>query len=387
MKAVILAGGKGERLRPLTNSIPKALASINGVPIIKAQIDSLASLGITEFIILTGYKARMIQTYLESVYKGSELVIKCLETPAEYSPADRLLATRESLAGEFLLLYCDNLINDPASIQKIMQSKSALTFLVEKRDSGNMAIYPSVEYHIQRSANTPMVELGYMKVCSKSFFDTLSTSDSLQTAIQDFTKRNECSVVVTENSLSSVSDMARFNNLRRNRKTILLDRDGVLNQKMPHREYLNRFEDYLLIQKNIDTLSELYSPFTDFIIITNQPGVATGQVQSDFLDDLHDRIITDLLLKGISVIGVYVCPHHWDENCECRKPKPGMINQAISEYNLNRTKLVYVGDEQKDMDAATNAKVLGVLIEDEGDIASGNRTLKESFGLISAYIS
>lgn len=387
MKAVILAGGKGERLRPLTNSMPKALAPVNGVPIIKAQIDSLALLGITEFVILTGYKASMIQRYLESVYRDSQLEINCFESPESYSPADRLLATREALVGEFILLYCDNLISDPESIQKIIQSTSALTFLVEKRDSGNMAIIPSVEYHIKRSADTPMVELGYIKVYSNSFFDTLSRSDSLQTAIQDITKQTECSAVVTQNSLNSVSDMARFNDLRRNRKTILLDRDGVINRKMPHREYLNRFEDYTLIQENVETLSKLYSPSTDFIIITNQPGVATGQVNPDFLENLHDLVVVDLLLKGVSVIGIYVCPHHWEENCECRKPKPGMINQAISEYNLDRKKLVYVGDEQKDMDAAMSANILGVLIVDERDIASGKSTLEESLGLISGYIS
>ncbi len=387
MKAVILAGGRGERLRPLTNSIPKALASINGQPIIKAQIDSLALLGVTEFIILTGYKATMIQTYLESVYRDSELVIKCLETPEGYSPADRLVAARKLLVGEFLLLYCDNLISDSESIQKIICSTSALTFLVEQRLVGNMAISPSVRYHINRSADTPMVELGYIKVNSKLFFDILSTSDSLQTSIRDFTKQHECSAVVTYNSLSSVSNMARFNDLRRHRKTILLDRDGVLNRKMPHREYLNQFEDYLLIQENIQALSELYSPLTDFIIITNQPGVATGQVRPDFLEELHEQMIIDLLIKNISVVGIYVCTHHWDENCECRKPKPGMINQAISDYNLDHHRIVYVGDEQKDMDAAKNAKIPGVLIANGEEYSLGNNTLKESFDLISRYIS
>ena len=386
MKAVILAGGRGERLRPLTNSIPKALASINGQPIIKAQIDSLALLGVTEFIILTGYKARMIQKYLESVYRDSELVIKCHETPEGYSPADRLVDARNLLAGEFLLLYCDNLISDSESIQKIINSTSALTFLVEQRHVGNMAISPSAKYHINRSVDTPMVELGYIKVDSKLFFDILSTSDSLQSAFRDFTKQYECSAVVTHNSLSSVSNMARFNDLRRHRKTILLDRDGVLNRKMPHREYLNRFEDYLLIQENIETLSELYSPSTDFIIITNQPGVATGQVEPDFLESLHEKIIIDLLVKNISVVGIYVCIHHWDENCECRKPKPGMIHQAISEYNLDHHRVVYVGDEQKDLDAAKNANIFGVLIANGEENSPVNNTLKESFKLISEYL-
>lgn len=387
MKVVILAGGKGERLKPLTSSIPKALAPIDGTPIIKLQIDSLASMGIREFIILTGYKSSMISAYLENVYRESDVRIKCVETPPEFSPAARILAVKDQLDCEFLLLYCDNLVSDIESIQRVIDSKEKLTFLVEERMIGNMVVTPNVRYHINRSSSSPMVDLGYFKVNCDSFLKTLMKSDSLPSAISEFTNLHKCAVMLTYNSLSSVSDMLRFNEKRKNRKTILIDRDGVLNDKMPHREYLSRFEDYNLISENIAALSKFYSAQTDFIIITNQPGVATGQVSLDFLESLHDRLIVELACRGISVIGIYVCPHHWNENCECRKPKPGMINQAIADYNLDRTKLVFIGDEQKDMDAATNAEILGVLADGVRNENGTTNTLDQLYSLVSKHLT
>ena len=110
MKAVIIAGGMGERMRPLTNSIPKALAPIDGVPIIRRQIDQLIDLGVTSFVVLTGYRADMIEAYLKSIYKNSVVEIVFVQTPKEFEPAERLLSASEWIIGDFLLLYCDNFI-------------------------------------------------------------------------------------------------------------------------------------------------------------------------------------------------------------------------------------------------------------------------------------
>ena len=376
MKAVILAGGKGERLKPLTNSIPKALTSINGTPIIKAQIDSLALLGITDFTILTGYKAKMIQTYLESVYKDSNLSIQCIETPEDYSPAERLLAIRDSLVREFLLLYCDNLVSDLGSLKQVLSSEYPLTFLAEAREIGNLDLRNRVLYEIERTADAPFVELGYIKIGLVNFSEVLEGTNSLQLALKKLTRDFECRAVITSNSLISVSNISRFNALRANRKTILLDRDGILNEKMPHRKYLDSIDKYRPLDDNINALASLFSEYTEYIIITNQPGVATGEVQSEFLEFLHSQMVVELLLKGISVIGIYVCTHHWNENCECRKPKPGMIKQAIQDYELDAERLVYIGDEIKDVEAAKAAGILGVRISDSGDA--------ESFSTISA---
>lgn len=386
MQAVILAGGKGERLRPLTYVMPKAMAVVNGTPIIKKQIENLISLGIKDVLILTGYKSEIIRYYLEEVFKGYEIQITCLATPLDFSPAERLLNASKKINQSFILLYCDNLVTDLASIGKVISSKYPITFLAEKREKGNLKVQGKVVYEIERGERTPFVELGYIKIQDKSFFKVLKKTNSLQLTLRQMTLALDCDAILTTDSLVSVSDISRFNSNRVNRNTILLDRDGILNEKMPHRKYLSDLEQYKPLEENIESLAQLFSDSTDFIIITNQPGVSTGELDPEFLESLHSKMLVELQLKGIPVIGIYVCNHHWNDKCECRKPKPGMINRAILDFNLDRGRLVYIGDETKDLEAALAAEILGVRISnDSGD--GSFESIRAAFPAIEARIN
>jgi histidinol-phosphate phosphatase family protein len=386
VRAVILAGGQGERMKPLTRSIPKALTPIEGVPIIKKQIDMLTALGVRDFLILTGYKSEMLHDFLEGAFKENEPRVECVATPPEFSPAQRLMHSFTKLDGDILLVYCDNLIYDDDSLNFVLKSTEPLTFLAEERGPGNLTLTPRVEYKSQRTELSTLVELGFMKINGNLLVQSLVKEESLQNALEQITMKYECAVVVTSQKLISVSSIQRYISLRSSRRTILLDRDGILNHKMPHREYLSKIEEFHLIDANITSLSLKYSESTDFIIVTNQPGISTKQVTPEFLEFIHSKLIIELLLRGISVIGLYVCTHHWDENCECRKPKPGMINQAISDYKLDSNKIVYIGDEQKDLDAAQNAGILGVRISQEKSELNF-KSLDDSFNFIHAHIS
>ena len=386
MKAVILAGGSGERLRPLTMSIPKALASINGIPIIKRQIDSLLELGIFEITVLTGYRADMVSEYLSAVYKESRAKLIIVETPISYSPLQRLIDSKKIIGNDFLLMYCDNFVSNVEALKSVINSNAKITFLVEKRDVGNVSISKDARYKEIRSPDYPYVELGYMHIKTDAFFSFLEKSLTLQEAIERFSNNFNCSAIITENSNCSVSDIFRFNKLRLERKTILLDRDGVLNEKMPHRKYLTSFSEYMPLYSNLESLKCRFADKTDFIVITNQPGIATGEVDPIFLDSLHSKMIVQMFLLGISVIGFYVCVHHWEEGCDCRKPKPGMINQAVTDYNLNQRKLVYIGDEIKDMEAAGAAGIVGVRLT-ENPSETEFSTLESAHDFIQQTIS
>ena len=386
MQGVTLAGGLGERLKPLTKAIPKALAPVDGTPIIKKQIDQLLTLGISEVLVLTGYKAEMISDYLLAIYQDTPVKVECIQTPTMFSPAQRLVAAKNKIKKEFILLYCDNYLDDEISIKSVIQSTKPLTLLVEKRDIGNVSISPRIQYSVERRTDFPYVELGYIHVNQSDFISDLENHETLQHYLAQISEKYTCSAVVTHKINKSVSNIERYNNLRKSRKTILLDRDGILNKKMPHRTYLAKFEDYELLENNLSALSEIYAYNTDFIIITNQPGIALGAVDPNFLDQLHSKLVISLLIKGISVIGIYTCTHHWDDNCECRKPKPGMINQAIQDYELDRKKVVYIGDELKDIEASKAADILGIRITEmpnEGEFGS----LEEAYNAIQQRIS
>jgi len=144
-----------------------------------------------------------------------------------------------------------------------------------------------------------------------------------------------------------------------------LDRDGVLLEKMPARKYLTKFRDYVPIYDNWSVLREISQLGIDFIVATNQPGVATGQVSEVFLQQLHTKLMSELTSYGINVLSIYACKHHWDEECNCRKPKPGMLIEVMKKFAIHSTDTLYIGDEEKDLIAATAAGIDYVIISRE----------------------
>lgn len=367
--AIILAGGMGERLRPVTNHLPKALVPVDGIPMIEKQLTLLYQLGIRRVYILTGYLSAMIAEYIEKNIDLFEFEVHVIQTPEEYSSRDRILFSSAEIGNNFLLLYCDNYVFDIEKLSCLLNSKAPITFFVEKRSPGNIFAGENFTAHYtsKRSESNSFVELGFIKISYEDFFVQLANSDSLQECLQNISIIERCMYIETDQILISLSNFDRYLKLRRNRRTLLIDRDGVINVKMPHRKYLARFEDFKLIESNINALSELAKNDFDFILITNQPGIATGDVQSGFLKDLHLRLTLQLLVRGVPLIAIYVCIHHWDDECDCRKPKPGMLNSAINDFELNPQVTYYVGDETKDIQAAIGAKISGIRIGDSND--------------------
>jgi D-glycero-D-manno-heptose 1,7-bisphosphate phosphatase len=149
------------------------------------------------------------------------------------------------------------------------------------------------------------------------------------------------------------------------RKIVLLDRDGILIEKMSNRKYLSNLKDYKPIYENWECLKEVSKLGVDFLIATNQPGVATGEVSEEFLTELHIRLVSDLLNYGINILSVYICKHHWNENCHCRKPKPGMLLEAMQKFAIDSASTLYIGDELKDSTAASSAGIDYVVITKE----------------------
>lgn len=362
-RAVILAGGRGERMMPVTEIMPKPLIPINGQPILAHQLRQLERLGIAEVLILTGYLASSVERFVKNF--SSSMKITCIESEPNDSPATRLLKSRTVIGDEFLLVYCDNYILSDADLAEVLSSSYDLTFLIEARSQGNIEIASNglVNYHNgPRASKLKSVELGNINIRSKFFFETLEKFRDLPKTLSEFSRSFECSYSEVTGGVWSISNFERFLKLQKKRRILLLDRDGVLVEKMPKRTYVTNFREYKPLEANWNGLRELAEKGYDFVIATNQPGVALGKVDPLFLSQLHQRIVADLLERGINILAVYVCPHHWDENCECRKPKPGMLLRAISDFELKCGETIYVGDDDRDLAAAQNANISGVLI-------------------------
>ena len=363
MTAVILAGGKGERISPISEILPKPLVPINGKPMISHLIQQLERVGIRRVIILTGYLSDSVEQFCKTIESSMEVI--CLKGGVELTPAQRLLSNESEIGDEFLLLYCDNYIHSDETIVKILESTKELTFLIQERLKGNVRI--SIERKIEylsgpRNSEYGFVELGYIKVNTPNFFKTLKLQNDLSLTLSALSYEFSCGFEKIKNSYWSLSNLERYIELRKQRKTILLDRDGVLLERMPFRKYLNDSADYKPMIQNWKTLAEISNLGVDFIVATNQPGLATSDVSKEFLINIHQKLAIDMTKFGISIISIFVCGHHWNDNCECRKPKPGMLNQAMEVFSLDKSKTIYIGDEDKDFDAAISAGIKPILI-------------------------
>jgi D-glycero-D-manno-heptose 1,7-bisphosphate phosphatase len=360
--AVILAGGRGERMLPITEFLPKALVPVLGVPMLKLQIDQLERLGIQKIVILTGHLGDEIQSYINS--QSYKIEIVCIQSEPNFEPGERLARSLQSLPEEFLLLYCDNFIPDDEVVSSQINSESEMSMVLQLRDSGNIQIIDSfacVYIQKDRDSRSPYVELGYISIKSENFKSILLQTLDLNLSFKLFSEQNKVSYLILDTDYQSISDFQRYIRQGLHGNIIILDRDGILNKKMAPRQYLKTFSDLLYEMQYIKIFETLGGLGYNFVIASNQPGVATGEVSEDFLSELHRKMTNDLRAFGVNILAFYVCKHHWDENCICRKPKPGLLNQIADEFALSVSTTYFVGDEEKDIQAALSAGMQGVL--------------------------
>lgn len=142
-------------------------------------------------------------------------------------------------------------------------------------------------------------------------------------------------------------------------KDIFLDRDGVINEVVIRNGSISSprsFKEFKL-KKDIKNFVKKFEN-KNFYVVTNQPDISRNLLCLDELQKMHQIIIEELGIKNISF-----CPHTDEQDCDCRKPKPGMITSYIDEFNLVREKCLMIGDTEKDILAAKNAKISSVLIK------------------------
>jgi D-glycero-D-manno-heptose 1,7-bisphosphate phosphatase len=387
MKAVILAGGRGERIRPISDTLPKALVPIDGKPIIAHQIEQLERVGVREIFILTGYLAQSIASYCGQLQ--TNMKIHCIESSLGATPAQRILKSQIDIGDEFLLIYCDNFILSDSNIESVLQSNAAITFLVQSRDVGNIKLNSNQQAFYtsdQRSSNYRAVELGNISVKTKRFMEVLNKTKDLPQTLEKLSNELVCLAVISNSPVNSISNLKTYTSNLRRRRILLLDRDGILVEKMPHREYLSNLYDYKPIYENWSILKEVSNLGVDFLIATNQPGVATGEVSEKFLREFHVRLVSELLDFGINVLAIYICKHHWSENCNCRKPRPGMLLEAMEQFEISTESTLYIGDEPKDSIAASAAGIDYVIINNEVHDEFAFETLKKALPVIKSKV-
>lgn len=136
-------------------------------------------------------------------------------------------------------------------------------------------------------------------------------------------------------------------------KVVFLDRDGVINRDSP--DYIKNWDEYEFLPGSIDSIRLLTQAGWHIIVITNQSIINRGMVPQRVLDHTHARLREAVKAAGGRIHDIFFCPHRPDENCNCRKPKPGLILRAAERYDIDLAKAVMVGDSTKDILCGRNA--------------------------------
>ena len=148
-----------------------------------------------------------------------------------------------------------------------------------------------------------------------------------------------------------------------NIKTIFLDRDGVINQDI---NYLYKIEDFVFIDGIFEFCKYIHSLGYKIIIITNQSGISRGYYSEKEYKKLTEWMINKFKNNNIDILDVFFCPHGPKSNCDCRKPKPGMLLEAKVKYGINMKNSWMIGDKETDIQAANNAGIGNTILLKSG---------------------
>ena len=401
-QVVILAGGKGTRLRERLGDLPKPLIDICGVPLLERQILLAKRHGFTEVLVLVNHRAAHIVEYC-AAKENWGLDVKCIDDGEPRGTAGAALAVFEQLADEFLVMYGDTMLEVDLSRFQAFHAEvpgaSATLFLhpndhphdsdlVEIGEDGRIAaFYPyphdgaryfpnlvnAALYWIAKPSLAPWREEPGLLDFAKDLFPAMLRAGAL---LRGYNSPEYVKDIGTPARLDKVCADFRSGrigraSLDRPQPMVFLDRDGTINREVDHLRDPDRFELLPGVEQAIRRLNA-----SDYrcCVVTNQPVIARGECSDEGLRQIHNKMETLLGRQGAFVDRIYYCPHHPDGgfpgeraelkiDCACRKPKTGMIDRAARDFNVARERSWLIGDASVDIEAARRAGLKSILVE------------------------
>lgn len=395
-QAVVLCGGLGSRLGAITKDTPKPMLLINDKPFLFYVLSQLSQYGIKHFLILTGYLGEQIFKYFGD---GSTFgwQISYSPGPQDWLTGQRIFAARKMLDNHFLLLYSDNLgiIDLESLVETNSHNASAITLTITKKKNGNVLISNNqrLSYSKKRFiSDNSYVEIGYMLVnrelLLKNCENILENSD-LSSIIEWLSRKNLLSATFSKGSYLSISDPARLALTRKYlkfKKILLIDRDGVINEKLSKGKYVTNIEQMILIEENISVLVKLAELGFKFIVITNQACIALGLITPYELDEIHRNMKMILKQRGIEILDIVISPDHWNHHSGTRKPNPDLFFETSDKHKLWLEQVLYIGDDLRDCIASKNAGCGAVYITPDMDTVEKNTEVMPQILLASAKL-
>lgn len=401
MKVVIMAGGRGTRISELFPDIPKPMIPVCGIPVLEREISSLKEQGFTDIILTVGYKAESIMQHFGD---GGKYGVQ-IEYFVEKEPlgnAGALFRIKDKLTEDFLLLNADAMFNvDFNRFVKFHKAHNGLVTLFthpnnHPYDSGLIVANKEkkVEQWLTKEDKRPKyyqnrVNAG-LHVINPEALDLKVTTDKVDLDRQVLKPLCSSGKIYCYDSPEYVKDMGtperyetvckdfengtvEARNLKNKQKAIFLDRDGTINKYVG---FLRNIEQFELLSGVSEAIRKINQSGYLAVVVTNQPVIARGEVTYTELQEIHNKMETILGKDGAYLDGIYFCPHHPDKgfkgevkelkiNCNCRKPNPGLLLQAASDFNINLEQSWMIGDGKNDIQAGKNAGCKTVLIGDD----------------------
>ena len=413
MQTVIMAGGKGTRAASIASDIPKPMIPVCGKPILEHQIDCLKKNGLTEIILVVGHLGEHIKNYFGDGSRFGCNITYFTET--EPLGTAGALYKLENLSDDFILLNGDVIFDiDFSRMTSFHQEKKACVTLTVHPNShpfdsaliitnGNNQVTGWLNKEDERTWYKNQVNAG-VHILSKNFINNCSQSkekidldrDMLKPSISGgrifaySTPEYIKDMGTPERYAQVMSDIEKGivhgKNLHEKQKCVFLDRDGTINIFIENL-FVTKPEQFELIDGAAEAIKIINSLGFLAIVITNQPVIARGEVDFQTLDLIHMKMETDLGKHGAYIDDLFLCPHHPDKgfegerpeykiDCDCRKPKPGMIFKAAEKYNIDLSQSYMVGDDKRDVQAGINAGCKPVFLSNDAEkkknIAAGD---------------
>lgn len=400
MMAVILAGGKGTRLKNLTQEIPKPMVEVYEKPILLHQIEVLKRYGIKEIIIVVNYLGEKIKKYFDKGVKFG-VNIRYIEEKEPLGTAGSLYFLKKIIKEDFLLIYGDVLfdISIPRFIEYHKEKKSDATLYVHPNahpydsdlillNSNNKIIGIDSKRNTSRTYYSNCVNSGIF-LFSKRIFDYVSLvkkMDLEQDIIYKMIKESKdiygyqaCEYVKDMGTLNRLEQVVQdykngiivSKNLDKKQKCIFLDRDGTINKFVG---LLSNCDQFQLEDEVATAIKQINQSNYLCIVITNQPVIARNLCTIEELNYIHKKMETLLGEKQAYLDEILYCPHHPDKGyqgenkkykikCNCRKPGTGLIDACIKKYNIDTKESYFIGDTTIDIKTGKNAKLKTILLK------------------------
>lgn len=401
-QAVILAGGRGTRLRERLGGRPKPLVDLCGVPLLERQVWLLKRYGFTHVLVLVNHAADQIVEFCASRDNWG-LDVTCVDDGEPRGTAGATLAAFEHLTEEFLVVYGDTMLEVDLSrfhaFHRDRRDVAATLFLhpndhphdsdlVEVDDTDRvLAFHPyphtgerdlpnlvnAALYWVCREALAPWKSKRGTMDFGKDLFPAMLEQGLI---LQGYNSPEYIKDIGTPGRLDRVcadfdSGKVQRASLAHPQPVVFLDRDGTLNREVDH---LNDPEQLKLLPGVAAAVRRLNRSEYRCCVVTNQPVVARGECSFAGLRAIHNRLETRLGEGGAYLDRIYVCPHHPHRgfdgerpelkiDCDCRKPRTGMIERAAEDFNLDRAASWLVGDTSVDVETARRAGLKSVLVE------------------------